>query len=261
MADVARVALDLGGAVAELRLCAPATGNAIDPAWVAQFVDAVARLEQPGEARAVLISAEGPRFTVGGDLAHFARQTERLAEELDAMVGPFHQALARLGALALPVVCAAQGPVAGGGLGLLWCADEVLLAPDAKLACGFSLLGLSGDGGSSWALPRLVGLRRAQELVMGGRVLSAQEAVDWGLATAVVPADDLAERARARAEHYAAGPTAAYGEMRRLLRAQATWAEQLADEHRTMLRTGATADAREGVTSFAQRRRPQFRGR
>src|SRR5206468_11559804 len=153
------------------------------------------------------ISADGPSFSVGGDMRHFLAQTDRMADELSDMIGGYHPALARLAALPLPVVCAVNGAAAGGGLGLMWCADVVIAADDAKFATGFAALGLSGDGGSSWFLPRLVGLRRARELILHNRVLSATEALDWGLIDRVVPAADLDAEAEAAAAGMAAGPT------------------------------------------------------
>ena len=213
--------------------------------------------------RAVLLCADGPAFTVGGDLDHFTRERDRLAAALHDMIAPFHQTLARLGELPVPVVCAAQGAIAGGGLGLLWCADVVVLADDAKLATGFSRLGLAGDGGSSWALPRLVGLRRAQQLVLGGRVLDAAEALEWGLATEVVPRGELAARGREHAERLAAGPTVALGRLRALLRQSSatSWEDQLQAELEATVACGETTDAREGVVGFTARRAPVFTGR
>ena len=87
----------------------------------------------------------------------------------------------------MPVVCAAQGGAAGGGLGMLWASDLVIAAEDLVMATGFARLGLSGDGGSSWYLPRLVGMLRAKELILAGRVLNAAEALEWGLVSKVVP--------------------------------------------------------------------------
>jgi 2-(1,2-epoxy-1,2-dihydrophenyl)acetyl-CoA isomerase len=254
--------LEVRDAIAELRLTRPDTRNAIDPAMIAALEEAAAALERLEGVRAVLICAEGPTFTVGGDLGHFKANLDRLPEELDAMVGRLHVALATLGRLDVPIVAAAAGAIAGGGLGLLWCADVVLLADDAKLAAAFARIGLSGDGGSTWALPRLVGLRRAQEFLIGGRVLSADEAVEWGMATRVLPAAELQAAARSEARRLAAGPTVAFGHMRRLLRdsSLATWPEQLAAEREAMTASGASADAREGVTSFSERRDPVFDG-
>lgn len=256
-----RVSLTIDGGLARLRLVRGDAGNAIDPAMVSALREAVGRCSDG--VRAVLISAEGPSFTVGGDLDHFFMEREDLPGALAAMVPPFHEALERLAALEVPVVCAVQGAIAGGGLGLAWCSDFVLAAEDAKFATAFARLGLSGDGGSSWWLPRLVGLRRAQELLLGGRVLSAEEALEWGLVTRVVPRDRLQDEAEALATRLAAGPTAAYTEMRRLVREAParSLAQALAAEAEAMERLGATADAPEGVSAFRERREPRFEGR
>lgn len=260
-----RVTLTISDAVAELRLTRPEAGNAIDPAWVAAFADAVTDLEAraPDEVRVVLLTAEGKAFTVGGDLKHFTAHQDDLAGQLEAMVPPFHDALARLARLPVPVVCAVQGPIAGGGLGLAWCSDVVLAAPQARFATGFHLLGLSGDGASSWWLPRLIGLRRAQEMLLLGRVLDAEEALEWGLVTEVVPVDDLDRRAREVAAALAAGPTLSLGRTRALLRAAAEtpMEEHYARESAEIIACGGTADAVEGVLAFGERRPPRFEAR
>jgi 2-(1,2-epoxy-1,2-dihydrophenyl)acetyl-CoA isomerase len=258
-----RVELRVDGGLAHLRLVRPQAGNAIDPAWVSALDDAVTACESDAAVRAVLVSADGPTFTVGGDLRHFASRVADLDVALAEMVPPYHATLARLAALDAPVVCALQGAVAGGGLGLAYCADLVLAAPEARFACGFGRLGLSGDGGSSWFLPRLVGLRRTQELMIGGRQLSAAEAPDWGLITRVVPSDELHAQAEAAARELAAGPTVALAHIRRLLRESwgATLEHQLAAETAAVLDCGTTRDGREGVAAFADRRTPRFEGR
>jgi 2-(1,2-epoxy-1,2-dihydrophenyl)acetyl-CoA isomerase len=258
-----RVALAVAGGVARLRLVRAAARNAIDPAMVAALGPAAQACGTDPAVRAVLISAEGPAFTVGGDLRHLATRTEDLGGALEEMIPDFHRALARLAALDVPVVCAVQGAIAGGGLGLAWLADLVLAAEDALFATGFAQIGLSGDGGSSWFLPRLVGLRRAQELAIGGRVLTAAEALDWGLVTRVVPRAELGAEAEALAARLAAGPTVAFAHMRRLLRDSwgATLEQQLDAERAAMKVCAGTADAREGVSAFVQRRSPAFTGR
>ncbi|WP_320671845.1 enoyl-CoA hydratase/isomerase family protein [Patulibacter defluvii] len=258
-----RVAVVREGDLARLRLIAPQRRNAIDQRFVDELAAAVATLRTADGLRALLIEAEGPAFTVGGDLDHIAPRADDLAATLDAMIGGFHAALGELGELDLPVVCAVQGGAAGGGLGLLWVADVVVAADDLKLATGFDRLGLTGDGNSSWWLPRLVGLRRAQELLIEGRVLGAQEAREWGLVTRVVAAAALAEEAAATARRLADGPTVALGRIRRLLRESGDVGvrERLAEEHRAMREVATTEDARAGVRAFVARERPRFRGR
>jgi len=256
-----RIALDVDAAgVARLRLAAAERRNSIDPAWVTELGEAVERCRSG--VRVLLIGAEGPAFTVGGDLQHFSGRLADLDCALNEMIPPYHAALERIAALEAPVVAAVRGAIAGGGLGLAWCSDIVIASEDAVFATGFAKLGLSGDGGSSWWLPRLVGLRRAQELLLRNRVLRAAEALDWGLVTEVVPTEAVEARAEAVASELAAGPTHALGHIRRLLRLSATntLTEQLAAEAAAARACGATADAREGIAAFTERRAPRFGG-
>jgi len=256
------IELNVDEAVAELVLARVDARNAINRDWVDALGDATATLAGETGPRALLIRAEGPAFTVGGDLGHFQNHVNDLSVELRAMVSSFHESLRRIAELKIPVVCAAHGSVAGGGLGLLWASDVVFLAPETKLTTAFAKLGLSGDGGSSWYLPRLVGQRKALQLMFNATVLSAQEAVDLGLADAVVPAEQLQSLARARASELAAGPTLAYATMRRLIRgsSQRSLAEGLDAETAASTALGASGDAQRGVRAFAAGERPDFAG-
>jgi 2-(1,2-epoxy-1,2-dihydrophenyl)acetyl-CoA isomerase len=161
----------------------------------------------------------------------------------------------------VPIVCAAQGAVAGGGLGLLWASDVVLLSEDAKLTTAFAKLGLAGDGGSSWYLPRMLGERRALSLMLNATVLSADEALALGLADAVVAGATAA--GRTTAAELATGPTLALGTIRRLVRESSgrSLEEGLAAELDANALLGATADARAGILAFTAGQRPRFQGR
>jgi 2-(1,2-epoxy-1,2-dihydrophenyl)acetyl-CoA isomerase len=258
-----RFTLRVAGDIARLRMVRPEAGNAIDPLWVTELTASLTALERETSARALLISADGPAFTVGGDLRHFSTKLDRLADELTDMIGGYHPALGRLAALPIPVVSAVNGAAAGGGLGLVWCSDVVVAAEDAKFATGFAALGLSGDGASTWFLPRLVGLRRAKEMILHNRILSAAEALEWGLIDRVVPVADLEAEAETAAAALAAGPTVAYGKMRRLLwrSLSVELDDQLAAELDAIVECGTTADGREGVRAFGERRPPKFTGR
>ncbi|HEY1971943.1 MAG TPA: enoyl-CoA hydratase-related protein [Pseudonocardia sp.] len=260
---VERTSLEVKDGLAVLRLVRVAGRNGIDMAMVESLAGQVDEVAANPEVRALLIGADGPAFTVGGDLRHLRGELERLPAELETMISGYHRTLAQLAELPIPVLVAAHGPVAGGGLGLLWCADLVLAAENLRIATGFVHLALSGDGGSSWHLPRLVGLRRAQELILGGRVLDAQEALDWGLVTRVLPAAELEAEALAQARAWATGPTYAFGRMKRLLLESSvhSYPEQLAAERRAIVACAATGDAREGIAAFTERRPPNFRGR
>jgi 2-(1,2-epoxy-1,2-dihydrophenyl)acetyl-CoA isomerase len=145
---------------------------------------------------------------------------------------------------------------------LVYCADVAIAAEGTKFATGFTALGLSGDGGTSWYLPRLVGRRRAQELYLG-RVLDAGEAREWGLISEVVAVDQLEETTMDRAAKLAAGPTRAFAEIRSLLvdSESATLPEQLSAEIDALARTAASVDAARAVRSFIMKSKAPFEGR
>jgi 2-(1,2-epoxy-1,2-dihydrophenyl)acetyl-CoA isomerase len=257
-----RATLTVADGLAELRLVRSDARNAIDPAMVLELLERVGELRNAEDVRAVLISAAGPTFTVGGDLTYLAEHADELSETLDEMIGAYHSSLGALGALEVPVVAAVQGAAAGGGMGFALVADIVVAAENARFASGFAAIGLSGDGGWSWLLPRLIGLRRTQELLLTGRVLTAEEALAWGLVSRVVPTQRLEREARELARRLADGPTDALVRMRRLLRGtwDASLERQLQRERAEMVASAASDDAREGITAFAERRTPSFGG-
>ncbi|WP_067899391.1 enoyl-CoA hydratase-related protein [Nocardia vaccinii] len=257
------VEFDVADGVAVLRLNRPRQRNAIDPAMADDLYEVAQRCVVANDMRALVLLGNGPVFTVGGDIEVFADTSpDSLATTLRRMVSPYHEALRIFNELPVPIVTGVHGAVGGGGLGMLYCADVALAAEGTKFATGFTALGLSGDGSTSWYLPRLVGLRRAQEMYFG-RVLDATQACEWGLVSEVVPEDRLEQATLERAEKLAAGPTCAYGEIRRLLHdsAAATLPQQLNAEIESITRTGGTADAAQAVRSFLSKTKPTFEGR
>ena len=257
------VRYDVTGGVATVELDRPEAGNAIDPTMVEDLDEATFRAAHDPAVRAVLIRGTGRSLSVGGDLAYFTRHADDIPARLRGIIDRYHVTLDRLATLEAPVVCAVHGALAGGGLGLAHVADIVVAAEDARFAVGYGAIGLASDGANTWYLPRLVGMRRAQEMFLLNRVLTGTEALDAGLITEVVPAAELAARAAELATALAAGPTRAFGHMKALLLASqdADLSRQLAEETRHMTASGATDDAREGITAFVERRRPEFRGR
>jgi 2-(1,2-epoxy-1,2-dihydrophenyl)acetyl-CoA isomerase len=256
--------VDVTAGIATVRLDRPEHHNAIDPAMSRDLREAATRIAQDPSVRVVVLAGNGALFTAGGDLALFAATPgQDLPGLLRRMVDDYHAAVERLTGIDAPVVAAVQGPAAGGGLGLVCAADVAVATPQAVFAVGHGRLGLTADGGLSWFLPRLIGLRRAQEMFLLHRRLTAAEALDWGLLTAVVPADQLDDEVAAIAHRLADGATAAIGAQRRLLRHSFDTGlrDQLAREQATLVQAAGTTDAREGIDAFRHGRPPVFSGR
>ncbi|HEY5834409.1 enoyl-CoA hydratase/isomerase family protein [Streptomyces sp.] len=259
--EFTRIRVDWHDGVTSVVLDRPHRRNAIDLELARELLEA-ALMERTAASRCVVLSGEGGHFCVGGDLKSF-RDEPDLPGHLLAVTTYLHAAMTRLATLPAPLVVAARGHVAGAGLGLACLADVLLVEEGSTFRSAYAALGLSPDAATSYLLPRLVGLRRARRMTHLGYVLEAKEAVEWGLCTEWVPAGGLAERARAVAAQLAAGPTRAFGQTARLLDAawRRTLVEHLDDEATTLSTTAATADAREGIAAFVERRAAEFGGR
>jgi 2-(1,2-epoxy-1,2-dihydrophenyl)acetyl-CoA isomerase len=173
-----------------------------------------------------------------------------------------HQAVAHFARMDAPVVVAVQGSAAGGGFSLAVSCDFVYAAESAKFTLAYTRAGLTPDGSSTYFLPRIIGYRRAIELMVTNRVLSAREAADIGLVTRVIPDADLLGEASNFATQLASGATAAFGGVKRLLIESSTntLEAQLALETDYIARMSASADGREGIASFLAKRPPKFSG-
>lgn len=249
------------GGVAIITLSRPEAHNAMSWSLVDAFAATAQRLAADPATRAFLIRAEGKNFCVGGDIRSFAEEADP-ADFIGRLARRLHEGLMALADHPAPVVIAAQGASAGAGLSLVAGGDIVLAGRSASFSMAYSGIGLTADGGATWLLPRVIGLRRAQELAYLGRRLTAEEAADYGLVTRLVDDEALAEEAQAVAAKIAAGPTAAFGGVKRLLAASgnATYAEHLDAEAEAIAVAMATSDAAEGRSAFLSRRAPAFTG-
>lgn len=249
--------------VALITLANPKTGNAIDKASARDLMQAAVRCDKTPEIRAVLLTGEGRVFSVGGNLQAFS---ESGVDGIGLMVGEtatyLHGAVARLAHMRAPLVVAVNGTAAGGGMSLAMLGDIVIMARSAIFNTAYTAAGLSPDGGMTFLLPRLVGLRRAQELLLTNRRISAEEALELGLVTSVVNDAELLSEARTMAERLAAGPTQAFGSVRaRLLQSFSTTLEaQLEAEAQGLAISASGADGQEGINAFLAKRRPVFQG-
>ncbi len=249
--------------VARLTLNRPNAANAIDMTMGRELMDAATRCDSDPNVRAVLISANGKMFSGGGDLAAFARYGDEIGRSLKELTGYLHVAVSRFMRMRAPVVVAVNGVTAGGGMGLALAGDFVIAAESARFTMAYTRAGLVPDGGATHVLPRLIGLRRTQELIFTNRVLSAREAEAWGLVSRVVPDADLTVEAEKVVKMLVEGPTAAYGAVKRLLVATQTTSleAQLELESREIADASRTEDGKEGIAAFLAKRAPQFTGR
>lgn len=248
------------GAVAHIRFNRPQALNAIDAAMAQAFLRSCEQIASDPQVRVVWLTASGRAFMAGGDIAAMDANPEAVADDL---IAGMHGALRILARIDAPVVASVQGAVAGGGLGLvLGGADLIVAAEGTKFGVAYPLIGASCDCSTSWSLPRIVGLHKALELALLGDTVEAGEALQLGLCNRVVPADQLESASAAIVNRLAAGPTRAYGRLRRLVRdSLATgFDQQLDDEAAGFRECTATGDFKEGVAAFMAKRKPAFQG-
>lgn len=254
-----RVSTSTDGDVWRITLENGAAGNPVDMAMAEQLAAAFAR--RPAATRAVLLTAEGPRFCVGGDVRAFAA-TEDLPGFVARLAEAWHGVVRAVLHCEVPVVAGVHGAVAGAGVGLVGACDIVVCARSTKLRPAYGALGFSPDGGSSWALTRALGAPRALEVMLTDGTISAADAHLFGLVARLVDDEELLTSAVALAHQVAAGPVRAMVRTRGLVRRAATrsFEEQLDDEARQIAASAADPEGREGVRAFADRRQPDFRG-
>ena len=253
------VKFELKGSVAWVTLNRPEAGNALNMQAGSDLLDAATRCRGERRVRAVVITGAGKAFSFGGDLAAMAMNEGRAREKyLHELTTDLHAAIEAFARLDAPVIVAVNGTAAGGAMGLVAMADLAIAAQGAKFTLAYAGVALTPDCGTTYFLPRLIGQRRAMELALANRVLTAAEALDWGLVNKVVPDAELQAQAAALAEGLAAGPLAALGHAKRLMRMEAALDEQLQAESRTIAAQSATAEGEEGIAAFLAKRKPQF---
>lgn len=256
------VSLTIDKGVARLTLSRPEMRNAISPEIAEGLCETVDICAASEDVRCVLLTGSGRFFSVGGDIDLFARAGSDARTHVFGLAQCFHHAVHGLATMPKPLVCAINGPAAGAGMSLGILGDIVLAAASSHFTAAYAGVGLTPDGGLSWTLPRLVGLRQAQSLILTNRRVDAQEAAAIGLVTRVVPDDVLAEEAWLLAAQLAAGPVGALGTCRQLLAAShtVTLREHLEAEALAIAAACAGREGREGVAAFLEKRPPDFVG-
>jgi len=250
------------GPIAKITLNRPAAGNALDLPLGSALVQAAIQCDSDPTIRCVVLTGAGRMFCTGGDIAVMASSGDQVGAVVSELASTLHMAMSRLARMDKPLVILVNGPVAGAGFGLSLCGDIVLAARSAKFSAAYGALGVSPDGGLTWLLPRLVGLRKAQEIIISNRRIDAEEAETIGMITRVVDDEALADEGAKLAAGLARSATRAIGTSRALLLSAFDngWEVQMELEARGIAANIASPEGREGVAAFLAKRKPDFAG-
>ncbi|NQV84282.1 MAG: enoyl-CoA hydratase [Rhodospirillales bacterium] len=247
----------------------PGALNAINREMATALRDIAAQVRGDDTVRVVVLSGAGDHFMAGGDVKAFKAFLDGepdealIRSEFEGMLGIVHEFIADFREMPKPVIGSVRGAVAGAGISVMLACDMVLAANDAFFTLAYCHLGTAPDGGSTYALPRTVGLKRAFEIALLGDRFDAQAALDAGLINRVVAPGGLQEETDTLAARLAQGPTIAYARTKALLNNsfQCTLEEQLAAETQAFIDCTVSEDFAEGVTAFTEKRPARFTGK
>jgi 2-(1,2-epoxy-1,2-dihydrophenyl)acetyl-CoA isomerase len=250
------------GPIAQITLNRPAQANAIDMKMAHDLATLALRCDTDVSIRCVVLSGIGRLFCAGGDLSLFSGAGRQISSVLSELAGTLHTALTRFARMQKPLLTVVNGPAAGAGLSLALLGDVVLAARSAHFTCAYTSIGLTPDGGMTWMLPRLVGVRKAQEMLLTNRRIGATEAERIGLITRVVDDESLTEEGAKIASTLAQSATRALGATRSLILESfdSSFETQLEREARTIAAAGKDGESVEGIAAFVSKRLPNFDG-
>ncbi|MDE2500799.1 MAG: enoyl-CoA hydratase/isomerase [Alphaproteobacteria bacterium] len=264
--DFDRVTVTKHGTVALLTLNHPEVMNAVSAKMIAGASEALDFVSSPANGfRALVVTGEGRAFCSGANLAEGPAEgaadiPTAIGQRLDTL---YHPLLRKLRDVPLPIIMAVNGAAAGIGMSIALMGDLIVAGRSAYFVQAFARIGLVPDGGSTWLLPRLIGLARARELSLLAEKLPAEKALEWGLVNRVFDDVSLLDESLQLAAKLAQGPTVALAAMRRMYweSPHNTYEQQLEVERRSQQAAGGTEDFVEGVGAFLQKRPPSFKGK
>ncbi len=249
--------------IATVSMNRPDAYNAVNEPLARQFLELITQVDEDPTVRCVVLTGTGKAFCAGGDVKDFHEHLPGVGVHLKQLTHLLHGAVSRIARMPKPVIAAVNGVVAGGGMGLMLACDLAYAVETATFCMAYTRIGANPDGSSTFWLPRLVGVRRALELIYTNRVLSAQEALAWGILNGVMPPERLADEVYAVARQLAQGPTLAYARAKELCYASVNESLETQMEHeaRAIVDSSRTEDFRAGIEAFMQKRAAVFQGR
>ncbi len=261
--DYKTLKFDIAGSIATITLNRPDDANALNLAMAEELLAVSIACSTNRDIRAVVLTGEGKLFCGGGDLNEFKQAGDEKEALLLRMATILHAAVIRFSNMDSPLVVAVNGTAGGGGFSLLLSGDYVMASDKAKFVSAYTASGLTPDGSSTYFLAKHIGLLRAKELMFTNRVLTAQEACDWGLINRVVEADQLLTEAQAMAKTFSNGPTKAFGRLKHLMQTaySDTIEAQLEKETQGIASMMTTRDGPHGLEAFLNKQKPEFEGR
>lgn len=254
------VLFDVQQGIATITLNRVAQGNAINLNVARTLLDLAIQCDHDSDIRCVVLTGTGRFFCTGGDIAEFCDAEEKIPQFLSELAGILHLAISRFMRMAKPLVVVVNGTAAGAGMSLALIGDLVLVDEKAQFSPAYGAIGLSPDAGLTWYLTKLVGLRKAQEILLLNHKLTAHEAQHIGLVTEVVASEALVRRQQAITRQLADSALPALANIKQLLLSshQNTLETHLELEARVIANISLSDSAREGLAAFLQKRPAQF---
>jgi len=251
------------GAVAIITLNRPDAANSLNVPMSEELVRVATHCDSSPDIRAVVFTGSGKMFSAGGDLHSFAAQGDAMGEYMRYATTGLHAAISRFARMNAPYLVAVNGVAAGAGFSMAISGDMIFAAESAKFTMAYTRAGVSPDGSSTYFLPRLVGHAKAMQLILMNDVLTAEQALAWGLVNEVVADERLMTRTLEVAHQLAAGPTLAFGESKRLIADSFSNTLETQMELETRAIAGLarhSADARNAIHAFTRKQKPEFKG-
>lgn len=254
------------GNLMELTFERPEQMNSLTPTMIEELNDALQNQREEPETRAIILTGSGDAFCAGADVSNFKEMLEKedtkFQIEFRKEIESLHTFTREIHRTPKPIIAGVNGSAAGAGLSLAIACDLTLISEGSSMSYAYSRIGLTGDGGATFSLPRIVGTKKALELAFKSPRIKGEEAVELGLANEVLPAENFREKVREVGRELADGPTVAFGLMKDLLRRSPDRAleKQLEYEKEAMAEAARTSDFEEGVKAFLEKENPDFTG-